>query len=99
MTNGPNKLAWFLTKSYIFLLKPTYTYLIAKQAHFPYRLIWRLRMPLKIEAFVWLVVKNRALTKEQPGKVGSERTKDGELCCSVESIYHLFFARSVARFL
>lgn len=56
-------------------------------------------MPLKVKAFSWLVIKNRILTKDNLSKKGWKGAKFCEFCDYEESVNHLFFFCSLAKFL
>jgi hypothetical protein len=54
-------------------------------------MIWRLKVPLKIKAFIWLIVKNRILTKINLAKKGWKGSVLCEFCGGNEDMNHLFF--------
>ena len=66
---------------------------------FPFKFLWKLKVPLKIKAFIWLVIKGRILTKDNLCKKGWKGTNKCEFCDANEYIDHLFFTCSLARFL
>ena len=70
LSEEPYKVKWLLTSFVSFSIKSLYHYLVARQVVFPYKLLWRMKMPLKIKAFSWLVIKNRILTKDNLSKKG-----------------------------
>ncbi len=60
--------------------------------------IWKFKIPLKIKIFLWLVLKNRILTKDNLFKRGWRKCdKLCQFCDKEESIQHLFFECSVAK--
>jgi len=93
----PDKVKWLLTKSGSFSVKSLYHYIIARVVVFPFKILWRLRIPLKVKAFVWLVIKGRIL-KDNLSKRGWKGSNFCEFCGAAERIDHLFFACSFARF-
>ena len=70
LSEEPDRVKWLLTSSGKFSVKSLYHYLVARQVVFPYKLLWRMKMPLKIQAFSWLVIKNRILNKDNLSKKG-----------------------------
>jgi hypothetical protein len=98
LTEEPDRVSWTLTKSGAFSVKSLYTYLIARRILFPYKMIWRMKIPLKVKAFIWLIVKDRILTKNNLAKKGWKGSILCEFCGGNESINHLFFECPLARF-
>ena len=99
LSDKPDKVKWLLTNSGSFSVKSLYHYLIARQVVFPFKKLWRMKMPLKVKAFSWLVIKNRILTKDNLSKKGWKGAKFCEFCDCEESVNHLFFSCSLAKFL
>ena len=58
-----------------------------------------MKVPAKIKIFLWLVMWNRTLTKDNLRKKGWEGSNQCMFCASDESICHLFFLCPVARLL
>jgi mannosylglycoprotein endo-beta-mannosidase len=106
LSQGPDRLSWILTKSEVFSVKSRYTYLVARRVMFPYKMIWRMRIPLKIKAFIWLIVRDRILTKHNLVKKGwkggggvlAHRSILCEFCGCNESINHLFSECPLAKY-
>ena len=99
LSEEPDKVNWLLTSSGQFSVKSLYQYIIAKRVVFPFKFLWKLKVPLKIKAFIWLVIKGRILTKDNLCKKGWKGTNKCEFCDANEYIDHLFFTCSLARFL
>lgn len=59
----------------VFSVKSLYQYIIARNYGFPFKSLWRMKIPLKVKAFVWLVIKVRTLTKDNLGKKRMDRVK------------------------
>jgi hypothetical protein len=55
-------------------------------------------LPHKIKVFLWLVLKNKILTKDNLRKRNWQDSLDCVFCGLPESINHLFFQCSVSRF-
>lgn len=54
-----------LTSKGVFTVKSFYNALKTWGGNFPYKFIWKVKLPLKIEVFVWLVLRNSILAKIQ----------------------------------
>jgi hypothetical protein len=67
------------------------------QATVPYRFLWS-KLPQKIKIFIWLVVRNKILTKDNLKKRSWHGSSECCFCGGLESIEHLFFKCSIARF-
>jgi hypothetical protein len=50
-----DKFAWKLTKSGVFTVKSMYLDLMNEDARFLHRYLWKLKLPLKIKIFMWLL--------------------------------------------
>jgi mannosylglycoprotein endo-beta-mannosidase len=98
LSQEPDRVSWKLTRSGVFSVKSLYTYLMARQVLFPYKMIWRLKIPLKIKAFIWLIVKNRILTKMNLVKKGWKGNVSCEFCEGKEDMNHLFFECPMAKY-
>jgi hypothetical protein len=61
--------------------------------------LWKTRLPHKIKAFLWLVEHKKILTKDNLTKRKWKGNLDCAFCGFLESIDHLFFQCSVARFI
>jgi hypothetical protein len=68
------------------------------QATVPYRFLWKSKLPQKIKVFIWLVVRNKILTKDNLIKRSWHGSSKCYFCGGLESIEHLFFKCSIARF-
>jgi hypothetical protein len=68
------------------------------QATVPYRFMWKSKLPQKIKVFIWLVVRNKILTKDNMKKRSWHGSSECCFCGGLESIEHLFFKCSIVRF-
>lgn len=62
-----------------------------------YRSIWKLQIPNKIKIFLWLMLKNSILTKDNLTRRGWTGNDECHFCGAKESIDHLFFGCAVAK--
>jgi hypothetical protein len=68
------------------------------QIKVPYRFLWKSKLPQKIKVFLWLVIRNKILTKDNLRKRNWKGSDECCFCGGMESIDHLFFKCSVAKF-
>jgi hypothetical protein len=61
--------------------------------------MWRVKIPLRVKNFLWLVLKKSILTKHVLLKRGGKCIKNCLFCGKEESINHLFFACPLARYI
>lgn len=63
-----DKLKWRLNSRWKFTVKSVYWNLNQKShlnVLWPWKLIWRVKIPVKVSCFVWLVVRKACLTQEK----------------------------------
>ena len=60
-------------------------------------MIWDVKVPPKIEMFLWLFSQNKILTKDNLRRRGIPKPLECSLCKEIESVHHLFFDYIVAR--
>jgi hypothetical protein len=96
LINEEDRLVWLLSGEYS--AKSFYSAL----QHFgtvPYKFVWKIKIPLRIKTFIWLVLKKRNLPKD----VLLQRDGDCEPGCLFfgknESINHILFQCPLARYL
>ena len=98
LSTEPDKVSWLLTKSGTFSVKSLYHYLCASRVRFPYKVLWKLKLPLRVKVFCWLVIKKRILTRDNLKKKGWKGCDLCEFCSSRESQEHLFFSCPLAKY-
>jgi len=89
---------WVKGEKGLFSVKTTYNSLCPQGLGTNMNHIWKAKIPLKIKIFMWLVCNNAILTKDNLIKrkwVGDERCS---FCCEPESISHLLFGCSMAKY-
>ena len=64
-----DRVRWTIGSSGKFKVKNLYLQLRSTASH-PFKLIWKFKFPLKIKKIVWLVLRNRILTKDNLLKRG-----------------------------
>jgi hypothetical protein len=65
----------------------------------PSNFLWKTRLPHKIKVFLWLVLHNKILTRDNLRKRSWKGPLNYVFCGLSESIDHLLFQCSVARFM
>jgi hypothetical protein len=68
------------------------------QVSVPYKFLWKSKLPQKIKIFIWLVVRNKILTKDNLKKRNWKGSQECCFCGGDESIDHLFFHYPIARY-
>jgi hypothetical protein len=97
LSSQEDKLIWRLGNKG-FTVNSLYKKNSMDQIKVPYRFLWKSKLPQKIKVFLWLVIRNKILTKDNLRK---RNWKGSDECCffgGMESIDHLFFKCSVDRF-
>lgn len=62
----------------------------------PWKMIWKVKIPYKVACFTWLLAKNAVLTQDNLTKRGFQLCSRGYLCGDqAKTINHLFFALQV----
>jgi hypothetical protein len=89
---------WNWEKSGSFSVKSTYKHLFSDESNEPNKRIWRAKIPLKIKLFMWLVFQNAILTKDNLLRRGWSGDEKCMFCSCDESITHLFFECSMAKY-
>lgn len=93
-----DRVNWSLDKNG-FSTKSLYNRISCEGVKVPYRFLWKIKIPHKIKIFLWLIIKNRILSKENLIKRSWFGVSDCVFCGLFESTKHLFFECSVARFI
>lgn len=98
--NKEDTLWWNLTKHGNFTVKSFYKALSLQNFVFPYKKLWQIKVPLKVRIFIWLVIKNKILTKDNLYKKGWRKGDiKCQFCDNIETVQHLFFECPLAKFL
>jgi hypothetical protein len=89
---------WNLHQHGQFIVHSMYTSLINNGIVDTNRKMWKVRIPQKINIFMWYVYKRIVLTKDNLVRRNWNVSKQCSFCCKDESIHHLFFDCYYARF-
>jgi hypothetical protein len=79
-------------------VKTMYAQLCRTDADVHNKRIWKAKMPLKVEVFMWLLQQNAILTKDNLVKRNWHGDKSCRFCNLDENINHLFFDCSLAKY-
>jgi hypothetical protein len=98
LTNQRDRFVWGLHHNGSFLVKSMYRSLLGTEA-IPYNsLIYKLKLPLKIEVFLWYLYKGVILTKDNLARRHWQGDRKCCFCSTEESIQHLLFDCHFAKF-
>ena len=64
LVEGSDTFRWNLTKSGLYSVRSLYLHLIDTQPPFQHKMIWKLKIPLKIKIFLWYLQRGVVLTKD-----------------------------------
>ena len=64
MVEGSYTFRWNLTKFGLYFVRSLYLHLINTQSPFQHKMIWKLKIPLKIKIFFWYLQRGVVLTKD-----------------------------------
>jgi hypothetical protein len=90
---------WNLTTSGQLSVKSMYRALLNNANVFYHKLLWKLKVSLKIKIFMWYLIKGVVLTKDNLIKRNWQGNKKCVFCDSDESIQHLFINCHFAQFI
>jgi hypothetical protein len=61
--------------------------------------VWKLKIPPRIQVFLWLFSQNKVMTRDNLRKLGMPKPLDCSLCKEMENVKHLFFECLVSELL
>lgn len=94
-----DSLFWSLTADGKYTIKSFYNQLAVNNLNFPFKFLWKVKIPPKIKVFLWLAVRNSVLTKDNLIKGGWGEGSKCVFCGAGETVDHLLLHCSVAKFL
>ena len=97
LTNTQDVFVWRLTSTGFFSVKSMYLDLLNNQSRFPSKYIWKIKVPLKIKIFMWLLHRQVILTKDNLAKRNWNGNQGCCFCDHKESLQHLFFECQFAK--
>lgn len=100
LNDQEDKCTWLLTKSGRFSVRSLYLALKTDQAAWPHRKLWHVKIPLKVKVFLWLMLKNSVLARDNLAKRNWKgKDRNCSFCDNPETVEHLFRTCVVARFM
>ena len=90
---------WQLHKSGQFSVRSMYSALLDVRVLPINKPVWKLKIPLKVKVFIWLLHRGVILTKDNLAKHNWKGSKQCCFCMNNETIVHLFFGCHMARLL
>jgi hypothetical protein len=82
-----------------FSVRSMYRALKWRSFGFPFKFLWKVKVPAKVKVFLWLVVKRSILTKDVLHHRGWKGDWLCQFCSENETISHLFFSCPLARYI
>lgn len=98
LSNGDDKLWWNLNQNGRFTVSSFYRQLMQQSTDFPQIFLWKIKVPLKIRIFLWLITQKSILTKDVLLHRGWKGDARCQFCGTTETIDHLFLHCTLARF-
>ena len=99
LNDNKDRFRWNITSNGLFTVQSMYRSLLNNNAISGHRVIWQIKVPLKIKVFLWYLSKGVTLTKDNLAKRNWNGSKLCSFCGHNETIQHLFFDCQYARFL
>lgn len=99
LNEGNDIFKWDLNKSDIFSVRSMYLAWLQDGVVSYRNPLWQIRIPLKINFFLWYLYKGVILTKDNLAKRNWQENTKCCFCNSSESIQHLFFDCHFSRFI
>ena len=90
LVGGSDTFRWNLTKLGSFTVRSLYLHYLDRQPSFRHKMIWKLKIPLKIKIFFWILQRGILLTKDNLAKKNWTGSQKYCGCNSNETIEHLF---------
>ena len=95
--DSPDRCIWSLHKSGQFSVHSMYAALMDEISLPINKPLWKLKIPLKVKVFIWLLHRGVILTKDNLAKRNWNGSKQCCYCSAEETIAHLFFDCHLAR--
>jgi hypothetical protein len=92
----PDRVKWKIGCRGTFRVKDLYLQLRA-EGSFPQKFLWKIKIPMKVRIFLWEVLKNSILTKDNLLKRGWTGNVQCQFCNEKETINHLLLGCGLAK--
>jgi hypothetical protein len=97
LCEGDNIITWKFGGHGCFTMKSVYNALTSNDSGPYHKKVWKSKIPAKIKIFLWLVMNNAILTKDNMIKRNWQGDPSCYFCDQVETVNHLLFQCSVAK--
>ena len=91
LSDGRDIFTWDLHRHDNFTVRSMYQYLMNQETPFVNKFLWKLKIPLKINFFLWYLQQGVILTKDNLAKRNWSGSKKCCFCDHNEIIQHLFY--------
>jgi hypothetical protein len=98
LTQDQDKFHWNLTQNGEFSVKSHYLALVHSDLPNINKVIWKLKILLKVKIFLWYLCRGVVLTRDNLAKRNWQGSKNCCFCHKDETILHLFYECRFARF-
>lgn len=98
LNDEEDRLVWILSANGKFSVLSFYCALKMQNYCYPYNFLRKVKLPLKIRVFLWLVLRNSILTKDNPLRRGWHGSKLCQFCGREETVEHLFLSCPLAKY-
>jgi hypothetical protein len=93
-----DKIMWSFSSNGKFSIQPLYAVINHRGVVPVYVLaVWKLKIPPRVQILLWLITKNKALTRNNLAKRREVTDKTCLFCNEAEFVKHLFFECCVAK--
>ena len=99
LTEETDSFKWELNQNGIFTVSSMYNTMINSHILPNNPLLWKIKVPLKVKIFLWLLYKKVILTKDNLARKNWKGNKKCCFCNLDENIHHLFFDCPFAKFI
>jgi hypothetical protein len=96
LSDEADRVRWKIGSSGSFRVKDLYLQLRA-QGTFLQKFLWKIKIPIKVRIFLWEMLKNSILTKDNLLKRGWIGNDQCDFCSEKEIINHLLFGCGLAK--
>lgn len=90
LTEAKDRIIWNLG-SKGFTVRSLYQKLKTQEIPFPKKFLWKVKIPQRIKVFIWLMLKNSILTKDNLKARCYNGDTSCTFCAAQESIQHVMF--------
>ena len=97
LQDSEDVILWKFEKNMKFSVKSLYNAVTSSDAGPSHKIIWKGKVPPKIKIFIWLMINNAVLTKDNLIKRRWSGNPSCHFCDQNETVDHLFFTCPIAK--